>query len=114
MEIVLTVDKDNTIHLTRGDTARFSIGQIKNTITNTNYTPTEDDTVTMTIKKTVLQADPCVQLIVHGGEVLHIKPEDTKAMAFGKYVYDVQITMADGDVYTIIPPTPFELLKEVT
>ena len=114
VEIVLTVDKDNTIHLTRGDTARFAIGQIVNTITNTNYTPTADDTVTMTVKKTVLQADPCVQLIVPGGEVLHIKPEDTKAMAFGKYVYDIQLTMADGDVYTIIPPTTFELLKEVT
>ena len=68
----------------------------------------------MTIKKTVLQADACVQLTVPGGEVLHIKPEDTKAMAFGKYVYDVQLTTADGDVYTIIPPTPFELLKAVT
>ena len=114
VEIVLRVDKDNTIHLTRGDTARFSIGQIVNTITNTNYTPTAEDTVTMTIKKTVLQADPFVQIIVPGGEVLHIKPEDTKAMAFGKYVYDIQITMADGDVYTIIPPATFELLKEVT
>ena len=114
VEIVLTVDKDNTIHLTRGDTARFSIGQIVNTITNTNYTPTAEDTVTMTIKKTVLQADPFVQIIVPGGEVLHIKPEDTKAMAFGKYVYDIQITMADGDVYTIVPPATFDLLKEVT
>ena len=114
VEIVLIVDKDNTIHLTRGDTARFSIGQIVNTITNTNYTPTAEDTVTMTIKKTTLDASPCVQIIVPGGDVLHIKPEDTKAMAFGKYVYDVQITMADGDVYTIIPPTTFELLKEVT
>ena len=114
VEIVLRVDKDNTIHLTRGDTARFSIGRIVNTVTNTNYTPTAEDTVTMTIKKTVLQADPFVQIIVPGGEVLHIKPEDTKAMAFGKYVYDIQITMADGDVYTIIPPATFELLKEVT
>ena len=114
MEIVFKVDEDNTIHLTRGDTARFSIGRIVNTVTNTNYTPTPEDTVTMTIKKTVLQADPFVQIIVPGGEVLHIKPEDTKAMAFGKYVYDVQLTTADGDVYTIIPPTTFELLKEVT
>ena len=114
MEIVLTVDKDNTIHLTRGDTARFSIGQIVNTITNTNYTPTAEDTVTMTIKKTVLDAAPRVQLTAPGGEVLHIKPEDTKEMAFGKYVYDAQPTTADGDVLTIIPPTPFELLKEVT
>ena len=69
---MLIVDKDNTIHLTRGDTARFSIGQIVNTITNTNYTPTAEDTVTMTIKKTVLQADPCVQIIVPGGEVLEV------------------------------------------
>lgn len=114
MEIVFKVDEDNTIHLTRGDTARFSIGRIVNTVTNTNYTPTEGDIVTMTVKKTVLDAAPCVQLIVPGGEVLHIKPEDTKAMAFGKYVYDVQLATADGDVYTIIPPTPFELLKEVT
>lgn len=114
VEIVFKVDEDNTIHLTRGDTARFSIGPVVNTITNTNYTPTPEDTVTMTIKKTVLQADPCVQIIVPGGEVLHIKPEDTKAMAFGKYVYDIQLTTADGDVYTIVPPTTFELLKEVT
>ena len=111
---MLIVDKDNTIHLTRGDTARFSIGRIVNTVTNTNYTPTAEDTVTMTVKKTVLDAAPCVQLIVPGGEALHIKPEDTKALAFGKYVYDVQLTTVDGDVYTIIPPTPFELLKEVT
>ena len=114
MEIVFKVDEDNTIHLTRGDTARFSIGRIVNTVTNTNYTPSAEDTVTMTIKKTVLQADPCVQLIVPGGEVLHIKPEDTKAMTFGKYVYDVQLTTADGDVYTIIPPATFDLQKEVT
>ena len=114
MEIVLTVDKDNTIHLTRGDTARFSLGRIVNTVTNTNYTPTPEDTVTMTIKKTVLQADPLVQIIVPGGEVFHIKPEDTKAMAFGKYVYDVQLTTVDGDVYTIIQPTTFDLQKEVT
>ena len=114
MEIVFKVDEDNTIHLTRGDTARFSIGRIVNTVTNTNYTPTPEDIVTMTVKKTVQDVAPCVQIIVPGGEVLHIKPEDTKEMAFGKYVYDVQLTTADGDVYTIIPPTPFDLLKEVT
>ena len=35
-------------------------------------------------------------------------------VAFGKYVSDIQITMADGDVYTIVPPATFDLLKEVT
>ena len=44
VEIVLTVDKDNTIHLTRGDTARFSLGRGVNTVTKTNYTPTTEVT----------------------------------------------------------------------
>lgn len=44
VEIVLTVDKDNTIHLTRGDTARFAIGRVVNTVTKTNYTPTTEVT----------------------------------------------------------------------
>ena len=114
VEIVLTVAKDNTIQLTRGDTARFSIGRIVKTVTKTNHTATAEDTVTMTIEKTGLEGAPCVLIIVPGGEVLHIKPEDTKAMTFGKYVYDIQLTMADGDVYTIVPPSTFDLLKEVT
>lgn len=46
---MLTVDKDNTIHLTRGDTARFAIGRVVNTVTvntvtKTNYTPTTEVT----------------------------------------------------------------------
>ena len=44
MEIVLTVDKDNTIHLTRGDTARFAVGRTANTVTKTNYTPVAEVT----------------------------------------------------------------------
>ena len=36
--------KDNTIHLTRGDTARFAIGRVVNTVTKTNYTPTTEVT----------------------------------------------------------------------
>lgn len=41
---MLTVDKDNTIYLTRGDTARFSLGRGVNTVTKTNYTPTTEVT----------------------------------------------------------------------
>lgn len=41
---MLTVDKDNSIHLTRGDTARFAIGRVVNTVTKTNYTPATEIT----------------------------------------------------------------------
>ena len=33
---------------------------------------------------------------------LHLEPEDTKKYNFGDYVYDIQITFANGDVYTFI------------
>ena len=111
---MLTVDKDQTIHLTRGDTARFAIGRVVNTVTKKDYTITAEDTVTLTVKKTANDTTPAVQVSTTGGGVLHIKPEDTKGLAFGRYVYDVQIDTADGDVYTIIPLTTFELLKEAT
>ena len=111
---MLTVDKDNTIRLTRGDTARLTIGRAMNMITGKDYVFSAGDKLALTVKKTVMDTSPAVQIHVPGGEVFHIKPEDTKALAFGKYVYDVQLTTAEGDVYTVIPPATFEILKEVT
>ena len=111
---MLTVDKDNAIHLTRGDTARLLLSSVVNLVTGKEYILSADDTVTFTVKKTVYDTAPAVQITVPGGAAIHIKPEDTKEMAFGNYLYDVQLTTADGDVYTVIPPTKFEVLKEVT
>ncbi len=111
---MITVDKDNTIHLTRGDTARLFLGRVVNEVTGEEYPVTEDDTVTFTVKKTVYDTTPSVQISVPGGAAIHIKPEDTKGLPFGKYLYDIQIDTADGDVYTVIPLTTFELLKEAT
>lgn len=111
---MLTVDKDNTIHLTRGDTARIFLGTVVNEVTGKEFDLSADDTVTLTVKKTVYDTTPVVQITVPSGAAIHIKPEDTKELPFGKYLYDTQITTADGDVYTVIPPTTFEILKEVT
>ena len=46
------------------------------------------------------------------GEI-RISPDDTKNLEYGQYVYDVQVTMANGDVATVIPPTTFNILEEV-
>mgnify|MGYP007099005335 CR=1 FL=1 len=111
---MLTVDKDNTIHLTRGDTARLLLGTVVNEVTGKDYPLSAEDTVTFTVKKTVYDNEPAVQITVPGGAAIHITPEKTQELSFGKYLYDVQLTTADGDVYTVIPPTTFEILKEVT
>jgi len=44
---------------------------------------------------------------------LHIEPSDTKSLSYQKtYVYDIQITFANGDVRTFISGE-LELLPEV-
>ena len=41
-------------------------------------------------------------------------PADTADLACGQYCYDVQVTLSDTDVYTVIPPSDFILAKGVT
>lgn len=110
---MLYVDQNNVIRLTRGDTARFSV-TVKNDITKNPYDVLPTDTLIMTIKKSVRDSEPCVQKKIVGSNVFHILPTDTSDLPFGRYVYDVQLTTNDSDVYTVVPPTVFELMKEVT
>ena len=44
---------------------------------------------------------------------LNFPPADTHELDFGKYVYDVELTTGT-DVYTVIEPSCFEVMKEVT
>jgi hypothetical protein len=110
---MLKVESDGTIQLTRGDTARLAVS-ITNDLDGSEYTMQEGDELTLTVKKAVTDAQPAFQKVLHGENKFHIEPKDTAGLAFGRYKYDVQLTLADGDVYTIIEPTVFELLKEVT
>lgn len=113
VKVVLSISDTGVIKLTRGDTARFSIG-ILNEISDSAYSISDNDQLTLTVKKKVKDEDVLMQKTITGATLFHIKPEDTSSLSFGKYVYDVQLTTSDGDVYTIVGPTTFELLAEVT
>ena len=98
-----------TIKLTRGDSAEFDI-----TVEDANGSPYElqdGDEVEFTVKQSVYDKTALIQKT---GTRIQIKPEDTAALSYKKYVYDVQVTLADGTVDTIIPPSTFEVLSEVT
>lgn len=110
---MLYVDKSNNIRLTRGDTARFVVS-VKNEVTQQAYDIQSSDTLTMTIKDSIRDGEACVQKTITGSNVFHILPSDTRGLNFGKYVYDVQLTTASGDVYTVVEPATFELMEEVT
>lgn len=110
---MLYVNQDGTIRLTRGDTARLEI-TITNSLTNEEYPLDPEDSLIFTIKKSVNDATALVKKELVGENIFHLKPEDTATFSYRSYVYDVQLTRANGDVYTIIVPTTFEIMKEVT
>ena len=111
---MLYIEADKTIRLTRGDTAYLTVALSTNQ-SSSHYTMDENDVLTFSIKrKPKTDIDCLVQKVVKGFNIFHIEPEDTKNLAFGKYKYDVQLTTASGDVYTVIEPTTFEVMEEVT
>ena len=98
------------IKMTRGD---------DESITVKCSTPFADgDTITMTVREDA-ESDIAFQKVVtefdgNGWAVIGIRPGDTSGLEFGDYVYDIQLTRADGTVTTLVTISRFELLEEVT
>lgn len=76
------------------------------------------DRVYFTVKKSPYESAKVLQKtiteFVDGKAIIPITHDDTKDMEFKSYVYDIQITFADGTVKTIVPPSQFEIMPEVT
>lgn len=110
---MLHIEYGNKIKLTRGDTARITV-PITNKTTGEEYHIAAGETLKMTVKKAITDTSPIFQKVIIGMNTFHIEPKDTASLEFGKYIYDVELTTADGDVYTVIEPATFKILKEVT
>lgn len=103
--------EDNVIRLIRGDTLRALV-EIR--CDGEPYVLSEGDVVRFAMKRSVDELNPLIlKIIPHDTLTLTIDPEDTKPLPFGKYVYDVELTMEDGTVDTFIPLTAFFIEKEV-
>lgn len=101
--------------MTRGDTAYLKVNVEKlNGDSKESYTIKSTDTLTLTVKdEKELDKQPLLQKTVTGTATIGLVPIDTKAIAFGKYVYDIQLTTSGGEVYTIVPHAHFIVDKEV-
>ena len=101
-----------TITLTRGDTFVALI-----TITDSDgnpYIPVTGDVVRFAMKGTYGDAEPLlVKDIPIDTLKLVIEPDDTKQLAFGPYVYDIQLTKVTGEVDTFIPTSKLKITEEV-
>ena len=108
-----------SIKLTRGDTLRLKINI---TLNEEQYTPVTGDSIRFALKRPLLNAkktdfkdtEPLIlKSVPINTMILELEPEDTKSLDFGTYVYDLEITFADGRVDTFITEAKFEITPQV-
>ena len=105
------VINNNEISLTRGDSL---VAQISIMDGCDEYTPQEGDIIRFAMKKNYGKNEVLIRKEIPIDTLtLEILPEDTKSLSFGSYVYDVEITFANGRVDTFIPNGVFKITEEV-
>ena len=106
----------NNITMTRGDSETISIFCRNEDLTIVPLVT--GDKIYFTVKTNVHEVIIILQKIItiftDGKAIVIIAPLDTKELKFKSYVYDVQLTKADGTVSTIIPPSKFIIGGEAT
>lgn len=102
-----------TIRMTRGDTLRVTL-QLKDDDGN-EYVPQEGDSIRFAMKRTYEDEEPLLlkSIPIDSLEFV-LNPEDTKSLPQpSSYVYDMEITYANGDVDTFITKAKLMLTEEV-
>ena len=102
-----------TITLTKGDTFKRTL-MLKEKATGDPYIPIEGDSIRFAAKKRYQDEECLIYIEIPIDTMLfHIRPEMTKDLAVGNYVYDMQITFSNGDVDTFIDRAKLILTEEV-
>lgn len=110
---MIKISGNNTIRMTKGDTLRTKI--LLTDYEGNEYVPEEGDRIRFAMKRAysddeilVLRDIPVDNLI------LTLRPSDTKNLeAPAQYVYDIEMTYANGDVDTFIAKAKLILTEEV-
>lgn len=108
--------KGTAISMIRGDSESIQVN-MKNS--DGQAVPfIEGDTLHLTVRADYSSEDTIVSKKITefsgGVATIVILPVDTHSARIGKYIYDIQLTRADGTVTTIIKPDTFEILGDVT
>lgn len=98
------------LSMTRGDSEEIVVRL-------SGYTLKQGDLIEMTVRPNALSQRALYKRVTNFEEnqaVISIDPKDTQTMNFGDYVYDIQLTYDNGKVKTIVTPSTFTILEEVT
>ncbi len=108
---MLTIEK-GTIKIVQGDTGSF-------TIILDNYVFVSGDKVYFTVKKKATDIEPLIQKVMYPLDgatqvVIDFLNSDTQTLIDGKYLYDIQLSLNNGVIDTIVLPSPFIVIGGVT
>lgn len=115
---MLQIKTNRDIWMTRGDDAYLDLEIKQQTFPYENYELQEGDYAILSVRRSKEESKEdsnplLIQIPLIDGN-FHISPENTESLDFGNYIYDVQLTLANGNVNTIIGPNIFRILPEVT
>ena len=100
-------ESTHDIYYIKGDTAHFSIEV-------SPFKPEEGDILNFTVKKRY-GAPALISLTADNDMMFHLSAADYSAdMAPGDYLYDIQLTTGQGEIYTLVGPARFEMDIEIT
>ena len=109
MYSIIPTETGANIKLTKGDSFYCQIGIKQDGDSHSdgniddNYILQEGDVVRFSMKKTYSDRRILIDKIIPNDTlILHLAPEDTKRLDIGAYVYDVELTFANGDIDTFI------------
>lgn len=97
---------NQTIYLTRGDTAKFSP-------VLEDYEIQEGDLIVFTAKKAETDPTPAIRIEVDAGVDIELAHTDTVNLPSGTYVYDLCLRAQDGRISTFVNGERLVLLGEL-
>ena len=101
-----------TITLTRGDSFKATVQMIDEN--GESYVPQEGDEIRFAVKRRYTDTKTIISKVIPNDTLLlELEPKDTEAFKFGSYVYDIQLTYANGEVDTFIDKATLVISEEV-
>ncbi len=98
--------ENQTIYLTRGDTAKFSP-------IIEDYEVQDGDLIVFTVKKVETDPTPAIRIEIAAEAEVELTHEDTVNLPSGDYVYDLCLHGKDGRISTFINGEKLVLLGEL-
>lgn len=100
--------KDGIPHIRRGDSGDLTVPitvQEDDGSPKVPYELQDGDELTLTIRERAESESPVLLQLHSLTGSFTFNPQDTKNIPVGKYSFDVQLTMAGGEIHTVIPRT---------